>query len=154
MYSYRNPTYNQHGTVDCEIEHPVYGWVPFTADPNDINADGRSLHAAIVETGGIAEYVAPTLSADELQEAVVSAIQTRLDLFAQTRKYDNMLSACTYASSQVAKFAAEGQYCVQMRDQTWATAYQLLQDVENGTRPVPNSYAAIENELPALTWPL
>ena len=31
----RNRKYNIHGTIDCEIEHPIHGWIPFTADPAD-----------------------------------------------------------------------------------------------------------------------
>lgn len=34
------------GRFDCEILHPVFGWVPFTADANDVAAHGRAIHAA------------------------------------------------------------------------------------------------------------
>lgn len=26
---------NELGWIDCEINHPVYGWIPYTLDPND-----------------------------------------------------------------------------------------------------------------------
>jgi hypothetical protein len=34
---YRKPKLTKDDAVDCEINHPVYGWVPYTAvdDPND-----------------------------------------------------------------------------------------------------------------------
>jgi len=35
---YRNPIYNAFETIDCEINHPEYGWIPFTCDPNDKGA--------------------------------------------------------------------------------------------------------------------
>jgi hypothetical protein len=35
---YRNPVFNAFGTIDCEIEHPRFGWIPFTCDPNDTGA--------------------------------------------------------------------------------------------------------------------
>lgn len=95
----------------------------------------------------------PAKSPDELRAEVVTATQARLDAFAQTRNYDGILSACTYATSTVPKFAAEGQYCVGARDATWATLYELLAEVEAGTRPIPGGYADIEPELPALAWP-
>lgn len=88
-----------------------------------------------------------------LQGEVVAATQARLDGFAQTRNYDGILSACTYATSTVPKFAAEGQYCVEARDATWATLYEVLAEVEAGTRPIPTSYAEIEPLLPPLVWP-
>lgn len=33
--NYRNPVYNQYGTIDCEIDHPEFGWMPTTLSPND-----------------------------------------------------------------------------------------------------------------------
>ena len=81
-------------------------------------------------------------------------VQKRLDDFARTRGYDGIMSACTYATSTNAQFAAEGQYCVEARDATWATLYQILDDVLAGTRPMPAGYADIETELPALEWPV
>jgi len=35
------------GRFDCEINHPVLGWIPFTAAANDVAAHGRAIHAAI-----------------------------------------------------------------------------------------------------------
>ena len=84
---------------------------------------------------------------------VTNATQARLDTFARTRNYDGILSACTYATSTVTKFQAEGQYCVNARDLTWATLYQIMGEVEAGTRPILAGFADIENDLPVLTWP-
>lgn len=103
---------------------------------------------------------APTIAANQaqaaqaLQTSIVSAVQARLDTFAQTRNYDGILSAATYASSTVAKFAAEGQCAVNARDNTWATLYILMAEIQAGTRPVPTGYADFEPLLPALAWPV
>jgi hypothetical protein len=35
---YRNPRYIDDNHIDCEVEHPEYGWVPFTCNPNDTGA--------------------------------------------------------------------------------------------------------------------
>lgn len=91
--------------------------------------------------------------AQQLQAEIVAQVQKRLDDFARTRNYDGILSAATYATSTVPKFAAEGQYAVEARDLTWATLYQVLAEVQAGTRPVPSGYADIESELPELIWP-
>jgi len=88
-----------------------------------------------------------------LQAEIVQATQQRLDAFAQTKTYDNMLSACTYATSTVPLFRAEGQYCVEARDATWAKLVEILAEVESGVRPVPQGFAEIEGELPVLSWP-
>lgn len=84
----------------------------------------------------------------------VEKTQMRLDEFAQTRNYDGILSACTYATSPTVKFATEGQYCVNQRDATWTILYTILAEVESGTRPIPTSFEDIESELPILSWPI
>ena len=88
-----------------------------------------------------------------LQASIVQQTQQRLDDFAKTRNYDGILSACTYATSTVPKFAAEGQYAVNARDNTWAALYALMAEVEAGTRPMPSGFADIEADLPVLAWP-
>lgn len=87
-----------------------------------------------------------------LQASIVSATQQSLDEFAQTRNYDGILSACTYATSTVPTFAAEGQRCVDLRDQTWSALYVILAEVELETRSAPDSFADIAGDLPELTW--
>ena len=57
--NYRNPTYTADGRIDCEIEHPKFGWIPFTASPDDKEQHGRDLFAIMIEAGDIAPYVAP-----------------------------------------------------------------------------------------------
>ena len=92
-------------------------------------------------------------AAQALQQSIVDATQQRLDDFARTRNYDGILSACTYATSAVPKFAAEGQYAVQARDATWAALYAFMADVQAGKQPVPTGFADVEPLLPALEWP-
>lgn len=94
----------------------------------------------------------PTKSPEEIQAEIVTSTQQRLDDFARTRKYDGILSLCTYATSTNHAFAKEGQYGVNMRDATWAKLYEMLAEVEAGTRPMPTGYADIELELPILDW--
>jgi hypothetical protein len=36
---YRKPFRSSANTIDCEINHPRHGWIPFTCDPNDTQAD-------------------------------------------------------------------------------------------------------------------
>lgn len=49
--------------IDCEIEHPVFGWIPFTASPDDVEAHGRELFDKLKagEFGAIADYVPPVI---------------------------------------------------------------------------------------------
>jgi hypothetical protein len=80
------------------------------------------------------------------------ATQIHLDATARAHNYDGILSACTYASSSVPKFAAEGQACVLWRDSVWATCYAILGEVQSGQRPAP-TIPELLGLLPAMNWP-
>jgi hypothetical protein len=54
----RNPIYTADNRIDCEIEHPQLGWIPFTADPDDVEQHGRDIYAAALAAGPAA-YVPP-----------------------------------------------------------------------------------------------
>jgi len=73
--NYRNPAYNHLGTIDCEIEHPVHGWVPTTLAPDDTQEAHAELYAAVLAAGNITAFVPPT--ADEVRQnmPVLSARQ-------------------------------------------------------------------------------
>lgn len=108
-------------------------------------------YKAWLAAGGVPEP-ADAPSAEEMIASVQQAVQERLDAFARTRAYDGILSAATYATSAVPKFAAEGQCAVQARDATWAACYQIMADVQAGMRAMP-SVDDVLAELPALEWP-
>lgn len=97
--------------------------------------------------------VSPPKTAEQIIAEVTAATQKRLDDFARTRNYDGILSACTYATSSVPKFTAEGQYAVDARDNTWATLYAFMADVQAGLQPMPTGFADVEPFLPSLNWP-
>lgn len=79
---FKNAQYNKFGTIDCDINHPVYGWVPFTASPDDVEPLGAEIHQAALDAGGVAAYVEPPPpTAEELRPSmVVSRFQARVAL--------------------------------------------------------------------------
>jgi hypothetical protein len=90
----------------------------------------------------------------QIREEIVAQVQNRLDTFAQTKGYDNIVSACSYATSSHAKYGPEGRYCVSAREATWDALFAIESDVIAGTRPMPQNYDEIAGELPALSWPI
>lgn len=40
-------TINPNNTIDCEFLHPLFGWIPFTANPDDVESHGREIHSYI-----------------------------------------------------------------------------------------------------------
>lgn len=84
-----------------------------------------------------------------------SMVEQRLDNFAKEKKYANIVSACSYATSSNPTFAAEAAYCVKMRDETYAKCYELINEilpkVQASLRPIPE-WEEIEVQLPVLSW--
>ena len=54
--AFRSARYDEAGTITCEIEHPVFGWIPFTASATDVEAHGRALFVHIEATGPVLPY--------------------------------------------------------------------------------------------------
>jgi len=79
---YRNAKYVDEGEtiVECEIEHPRYGWIPYGCHPDDGDQtiDNDYLFAQFSAKGDVAAYIAPTQS--ELDEAAAANVrQVRAD---------------------------------------------------------------------------
>jgi len=146
MMEIRNPQYTASGAIDCEIEHPVLGWMPFTASPDDVEAHGREVFAAAVAAGP-APYVppdpAPTI--DDYK----AAVQSHLDAAAQSRLYTDGNSLATYTASTNPTWAAEAQAFIAWRDDVWAQVYGMWASPPD---PVP-SPAEVVAGLPVIEWP-
>lgn len=55
----KSPKYNKDGTIDCEIEHPVFGWIPFTASHEDVEKHGRDIYEWIISNLDVAPFTEP-----------------------------------------------------------------------------------------------
>ncbi len=139
----------------------VFPVVSTTPQYNPITQNAVQIGCVFSGTQWETEWLVTDKTAEELQaetiqfmRMIVEQTQVRLDQFANTRNYGGILSACTYATSSVPKFRAEGQYCVAARDLTWSALYTLLAEVEAGTRPKPGRYSDVEPLLPELVWPI
>lgn len=61
LLNVRRPIHTQGGFIDLEINHPDYGWIPFTASPDDVEAYGRGLYEMALggAFGLVADYEPP-----------------------------------------------------------------------------------------------
>ena len=71
----RSPRDNGKGGIDCEIEHPAYGWIPFTAVADDVEQHARQIYVRALQMRPAA-YVPPPPPTPEKLEA---AAQRRAD---------------------------------------------------------------------------
>jgi len=79
---FRNPKFinAQNTQIDCEINHPNFGWIPFTCDPNDTGAliDVKSLFAQMIAAG-----VKPYVAYQPTQQDKEAAIRAERDSYLQ-----------------------------------------------------------------------
>lgn len=82
--NYRNAKHLNGNRIDCEIEHPVHGWIPFTCDPADTGAafDVVALYDEMAADPTTAAYTPPT-QAELDAEAAVAVRETRSAILAQ-----------------------------------------------------------------------
>ena len=61
---YKNAKYinPEHTIVDCDINSPIYGWIPYTMDPDDtdMTVDNGELIAAFNSNNDVANYTPPS----------------------------------------------------------------------------------------------
>lgn len=92
----RNPRVSGNGGYNCEINHQVYGWIPFTAHPDDIVELGRQIYFEIHdglhgEIGSLVVNVLTQEEVDSLRKAAYANEFTGSDrLFAEAQRMQLM----------------------------------------------------------------
>jgi nucleoid-associated protein YgaU len=94
--NYKNASYNKFGSVDCEIDHPVFGWIPFTASPDDVEEHGREIFAAAQATA--AAYVEPPADLTALAAAARAQRNTLLQQSDWTQVADAPVDQAAWAT--------------------------------------------------------
>lgn len=131
----------------AEVPAPVVDYKKVVYEGTPVNVGGWR-QVWVVRDATDAEEAAAFAS---LQAEYEAAVQAHLDATARTRGYDNMLSACSYASGTHPKFSVEGKDCLAWRAAVWESAYQILTDVKSGVRSLPAIDEVIA-ELPPMVW--
>lgn len=93
----RNAKVNSLGTIDCELDHPIHGWIPFTASPDDTDEGGRVIHQLLLDGqfGAIASYVEPDpvpLTLEQIQDLRRAAYAAESDPIKAEADYDALLT--------------------------------------------------------------
>lgn len=118
---YRNAKHINETMIDCEINHPTYGWIPFTCDPNDTGArfDVSELYARMNADPLTIAYTPPTQA--ELDQKAAELVRYRRD-YLLSREVDPIVSN----PLRWADLTPEQQ-------QSWATYRRALLDITDQT---------------------
>ncbi|WP_234836062.1 hypothetical protein [Sinorhizobium meliloti] len=78
---FRNAKYGRpdNSVINVEYNHPKHGWIPFTANPNDVENHGRELFD-LASAGTVAPYVPLTTEETRQNMRPLTARQFRLGL--------------------------------------------------------------------------
>jgi hypothetical protein len=87
MMNIRNATHAGDGVIECEYEHPKYGWIPYAASINDTEESGRAIYAEALK-GEVGEPKKPTK-----EQAEYAAKLAKIEADAAAAKGDAKLSA-------------------------------------------------------------
>lgn len=80
----------------------------------------------------------PAEIASQIQTELTNAVQAHMDNTAKLKGYDGILSAASYAALPVGEpFQAEGVAYALWRSAVWVKCYEILAQVQTGTRGVP-----------------
>ena len=147
-----NPIYADasHSIINLTLQHPEFGDIEYAATATDSELFGRDLFARAVagEFGPIAFYVAPALTIAD----VVRAHDEHLNSAARSRKYDNIHTAAL-RSAYPGPYHEEGVAFATWMDNCNKTGYQILAEVEAGTRQPPETIEEYLSLLPELVLP-
>lgn len=115
--NYRNAKYIDTTRIDCEIEHPQYGWIPYTLDPADTDMiiSNAELLEAMSANGDVAAYVPPTQEEIDAFAAEEARAERDLKLIAEV--------------DQIAGNALRWASLTADQQQAWADYRQALLDV-------------------------
>ena len=88
---YRNAKHIGQNRIDCEIDHPTLGWIPYTCDGTEDGEqfDNKELYARLDADPDAAPYIPPTQ--EELDAIAASNVRRQRD-FILTTKVDPMVS--------------------------------------------------------------
>lgn len=121
----RNPKYaTPNGSlIDVELNHPEYGWIPFTASPDDEEQHGRDIYAAAHagEYGPVAAHGAEPAPEPVIPHSVTRR-QGRLALLG-VGKLDQVEAMIAAIEDPVERRAAEIEY----EADTWERSNAFLQ---------------------------
>lgn len=93
----RNPIFTAAGSIDCELDHPTHGWIPFTASPDDPDEGSRNIYQLLLDGqfGEIAPYVEPEpvpLTVEQVQSLRRAAYAAESDPLKNEADYDALIN--------------------------------------------------------------
>lgn len=151
--NYRNAKYTESGAIDCEIEHPDYGWIPTTLSADD--DETAELFATVVNGNNVEDYVPIVLTEQEQTDASIASIRAAVEAYLANlvteNGYDDRLGYAKYVGYPN-PLRALSEALGAHEAEVWMYCKTELEKVTAGTRTLPNITEFLA-ELPVFTTP-
>lgn len=98
--------------------------------------------------GSLVEYI-EAVTPEQMKASIVTAVQAHLDSQAQSKGYDSILSATSYAGYPN-DFQLEGIAFGTLRANVWKYCFTQLAEIESGERPIIPTVEEFIAELPLI----
>lgn len=96
-------------------------------------------------------WIQQPMSAADIEAILIAALDAHFDATANQRRYRDRYT-CTVRAGYAGPFQAEGQAFATWMDTCNALGYQIMAEVQAGTRPIPLP-AELIAAMPAMVWP-
>lgn len=138
----------QQGFLECEEIYPT-----ITPLQKYQGMEFQVLSDKVIVTHLVVDKTPEELQEEQNQliKMFTNAIQNHLDMRAQEREYDDILSLASYAGDPDPKYNREGTSGKSWRSSCWRYLDTVRNDVLNGLRTIPTVEELI-SELPVFTW--
>lgn len=113
---YRNAKHIGQNRIDCEINHPELGWIPFTCDPEDTGAqfDVAELHGRMAADPDAVPYIPPTQ--EELDAIAAKQVRSQRDFILATQVDPMVSNPLRWAAMTAERQAAWEYYRLSLLD--------------------------------------
>lgn len=105
----RNASYiDSDGTIDCEINHPIHGWIPYTVRDDDVDTTIDNAAIKSLLGSNVATYVPPTQ--EEIDEAAAAQVRMTREIILFTDVDPIVSNPLRWADMATAEQNAWSQY--------------------------------------------
>lgn len=145
---YRNAKWNGFGGIDCEINHPQFGWIPTTLQESDPEIHGQAMFELVKVNGDIAEYVPVVIPVSEQDVRTECARRLMLAFGARDQGHlERLLNEATMDAVELMSIGADNWDASQQTRAAQLNAGRALVKAHDATSkalramsPIPDDY--------------
>lgn len=137
---YRNARYTADGRIDCEVNHPRFGWIPYTTSPDD--EVSKDLFAELDASNQVAAYEPPAPEPVTVGQVKAEARRRIIAICPEWKQRNLTAQAAILAKKGPENWTAEEQAAWDAGEALWTqiAAIRAKSDQIEVMDPIPQDY--------------